>query len=311
MRNNHIIFVCLLLVILGGTGHVQAQQRPIQSLYMFDQLLINPAYAGAHVQLSATSIYRNQWVNFEGAPKTATATVHSGFFNSKVGVGVIVGRDQIGIHDDFNLYFAYSYKIKMANRGVLSMGIQGGFNNISSDFELLNRKYDGDPQMTGRNIKFAPNFGTGLFYSQGTFYAGAAAPYLINNEILTFEGVPSLAQQRRYYYFHGGKTFSMGPHVKLIPSTLVRFQEGAPLSFDINGNVVFHDTVGIGCSYRLGDSVIAMFELKINENFHVGYGYDVTTSDIRRYSQGSHEIMLNYRVRINRIHKGLECPSYF
>ena len=46
------------------------QQRPMQSLYMFDPLLVNPAYAGNHVQLSATAIYRNQWVNLEGAPKT-------------------------------------------------------------------------------------------------------------------------------------------------------------------------------------------------------------------------------------------------
>jgi len=43
----------------------------------------------------------------------------------------------------------------------------------------------------------------------------------------------------------------------------------------------------------------------------VGYAYDITTSDLRQYSNGTHEIMINYRVKIAKIHKGLACPSYW
>src|SRR5678815_377059 len=98
-----LLILCLLTSALGAV----AQQRPLQSLYMFDPLLVNPAYAGNHVQLSATSIFRNQWVNLDGAPKTLTATVHSGFYKSKVGIGLILTNDQIGIHNDFSMYGAY------------------------------------------------------------------------------------------------------------------------------------------------------------------------------------------------------------
>ena len=48
-----------------------AQQSMVYSQYIFNGLLINPAYAGSHVQFSATISYRNQWVNFEGSPQTA------------------------------------------------------------------------------------------------------------------------------------------------------------------------------------------------------------------------------------------------
>src|SRR5690606_21861481 len=95
------------LAIVFCTLSVSAQQRPIQSLYMFDPLVINPAYAGTHVQFSATAIYRNQWVNFDGAPKTLTASVHSGFRNARVGLGILFGKDEIGVHSDNSLYFAY------------------------------------------------------------------------------------------------------------------------------------------------------------------------------------------------------------
>src|SRR5918993_716592 len=93
----------LFLLVLVANG-VAAQQRPIHSLYMFDPLLINPAYAGTHVQLSGTAVYRNQWVNFEGAPKTFTGSVHSGFRKARVGLGIIFGNDQIGVHSNNSLY---------------------------------------------------------------------------------------------------------------------------------------------------------------------------------------------------------------
>src|SRR3954463_1957060 len=97
----------LLLGLLATASFVQTygQQRPVQSLYMFDPLLVNPAYAGAQVQLSATAIYRNQWVNLDGAPKTLTATLHSSFLKeARMGLGLIASDDQIGIRHDVGLY---------------------------------------------------------------------------------------------------------------------------------------------------------------------------------------------------------------
>lgn len=72
-----------------------------------------------------------------------------------------------------------------------------------------------------------------------------------------------------------------------------------------------NDVVGLGASYRIHDSIVSMFEVQINENFHVGYAYDLTLSDIRLYSNGTHEIVINYRIKLSKIHQGLECPSYW
>lgn len=288
-----------------------AQQRPVQSLYMFDPLLINPAYAGTHVQLSGTAIYRNQWVNLDGAPKTFTATVHSGFLKTKMGLGIILSNDQIGIHNDVGVYGVYSYKIKL-NKGVLSMGLQGGFNNIRSDYNKLNIKNTGDPNLTGTVTKLNPNVGTGLFYQQKQFYLGFSVPQLINNKVFELEGTTgSFSRQLRYYYLMGGFNKKLSKNFRMIPSALVRIQEQAPVSFDLNYTAVFYDAVGLGISYRLNEGIVGLFELQINDNFHVGYAYDFTTSPLRQFSNGSHEIMVNYRVKIPRIHTGLPCPSYY
>ena len=301
-----IIFIAALSCALG----VRAQQRPMQSLYMFDPLLINPAYAGNHVQLSATAVYRNQWVNFPGAPKTFTATAHSGFRKVRAGVGIIFGNDQIGVHSDNSLYLAYSYRIPLDkySGAYLSMGVQGGFNNLKSDYGRLNPK---DPDLYGALTKFNPNFGAGLYFRNKNMYAGFSVPYILNNKLIDVENIGGSAQQYRYYYFTAGTTRKLGAHMKVLPSVVMRVQEKAPLSFDLNAMWVLYDVVGLGVSYRIEDAVIGMFELQLNENFHVGYAYDFTLSDLRQYSNGSHEIMINYRVKIAKLHKGVECPSYW
>lgn len=297
------------IVLLVGT-HSWSQQRPIQSLYMFDPLLINPAYAGSQVQLTGTAIYRNQWINFPGAPKTFTTTAHSGFRKARVGLGLLASNDQIGIHQETSLFGIYSYKIPVNkyNGSTLSFGLQGGFNLLTSDFTKLNNR---DPDRFGVNRDFNWNFGTGVYYRDKKYWAGISVPYIMNNSIIDDETFNSTAQQFRYYYLMGGFTQTLSDRVKLVPSILIRMQERAPVSFDVNVITVLYDAVGIGVSYRLDDSIVGLFELQINENFHVGYAYDFTTSEIRQYSNGTHEIMLNYRVKFSKIHRGLECPTYW
>ena len=151
--------ILLFLLIIAITFSSMGQQRPIQSLYMFDPLLLNPAFAGTQVQLSTTTIYRNQWVNFPGAPKTFTLSTHTGFKQNRVGLGLIAGKDQIGIHDESSLYFAYSYKLPLSRfdkSASLSFGLQGGFNALRSDYSMTISRED---DKYGVFRSFNPNFG--------------------------------------------------------------------------------------------------------------------------------------------------------
>lgn len=306
MKNVILIF---LLGLIGAS--VCAQQKPVQSLYMFDQTLLNPAYTGAHVQMSATFINRNQWVNFPGAPITQTFSLHSSFVNAKVGAGMIFTRDKIGIHEDYGVFFNYAYHLPVSKKGKLSMGLQGGFNHLSSDYNLLTIRDLSDPNLQGRLTKMNPNFGAGLFYYVGDFYAGFSVPYLLENKIVDVEGVLSEAKQSRNYYLHGGYTFHPNPNLMVKPYMLIRMVEGAPFGWDVNMTVVYSEIVSIGTSYRSGDALIFLFELQLVTNLHMGYAYDYTLSEIQQYSNGSHELMLNYRFKIPRIHKSIPCPSYF
>ena len=220
-------------------------------------------------------------------------------------------NDKIGIHDDYGIYATYAYHLPITRKTKLSMGLQAGFNHLSSDFTLLNIRDMNDPNLFGQVTKMNPNFGAGLHYYGEKFYMGFSVPYLLENSLVDIESVLSEAKQSRIYYFNGGYTFSPSLNFKFTPSILVRFQEGAPLGVDINVMSSYKEIVGLGVSYRSNDAVMFLFQLQLFQNMHLGYAYDYTMSDLNQYSKGSHEILLNYRFRIPRIHKGLLCPAYF
>lgn len=304
MKSKIIFFILPIFILLNQDAF--SQQRPVYSQYMFNGLVLNPAYAGNQKQLNATVMHRDQWVNIEGAPKTQTLTVHSALKKWPVGIGMLVSRDRIGVHDDLSVYGIYSYKIKLPV-GTLAFGLQGGFNNTVSDFTKLSILDPSDPFFNGTAKKFKPNFGTGAYYSTNNTYVGFSIPFLVNNKIFTVENVVSEAREARYYFLTGGHLFPLNDDFKLLPSVLFRVQEGQPAGMDINTNVFIADVLNIGASYRSGDALIFLFELILNQNFRFGYGYDHTLSKVRNYTHGSHEIMLNYRINIGKD----PCHAYF
>jgi type IX secretion system PorP/SprF family membrane protein len=290
----------------------QAQQYPVFTQYYFNELVINPAFAGAHVQLSMTSTYRHQWVNFPGTPRTVSLSGHTALYKGKMGVGLLVNHDQIGSYSNQNVYGYYSYKIHFRD-ATLSMGLQAGFNFVGADFSNLDLQSVDDPSFSPLN-EFKPNFGAGLYYNRKNFFVGFSVPFLLNTELASdLETAASAIREARYYFLRGGTIFPINPKgtVKLNPSILVRAQEGQPLSMDLNLGVVLHDVLSTGLSWRSGDAFIGFIDLKLSEKFHFAYSYDLTSSDINQFSNGSHEFMLNYRAKITTAHKELNCPTYY
>ena len=306
------LIICLALMGMSVPWKLFAQHNIVYSQYIFNGLLINPAYAGSHVQLSATLNYRNQWINFEGAPETTTLGVHSAFRRERVGLGLLVTNDKIGSSRNTGLFGSYAYIIKRPGGGVLSLGVQGGFNNFKADFTELNLKADGDPIFNGFFNELRPNFGGGIFYYNKKMFAGFSVPTILKHADF-FKGSFEQLALPRVYYVHAGTTFAIDrmEKVKVSPSFLLRVQDGTPLSADVNLNVIFYDQISIGHSYRTGDAFITFLGFKLSEKFHFVYSYDWTTSAIGNYSRGTHEFTLNFRTRIRNVHKDVECPYFY
>ena len=306
MRYFKIISGILLVCLLSFNS--EAQQRPITGTYMYNGLLINPAYAGSLNLFSATLVHRDQWVNIDNAPVLQSFNMHTSMKKNRIGVGLQAFRDKIGVREQTGVYASYAYKIRM-NKAILAMGIQGGFDNRTADFSELRLFNQDDPLLTGIDTRLTPNFGTGIYLANRDFFIGLSVPYILENTISNIEGAQS--KESRYYYATAGNVIPLNENLKLNPSVLVRFQENAKMSFDINANLIFENIAYAGVSYRSSNAVTFVFQLILNENFRAGYAYETETSDISGYTFGSHEILLNYRIKIKNVKKDPSCPVYF
>ena len=303
MRKLHL----LILLASFPLGNVLGQQQAMFTQYMFNGLAVNPAYAGSQDEISFTTLARRQWTAMEGAPTTETFSVHGPIRNRKIAIGLQLFHDAIGITNQYGVYGAYAYRVKMP-QGTLSAGAQVGFNSYRARYSAVSLKTSDDPRFSADEAGgILPNFGVGLYYQTQRFYAGGSSPLLITNSLPG--GRESQAKQYRHWFFTTGVVVELSHHWKLKPSTLVKVVEGAPLEVDINANVLIRELIWLGISYRSFDALSFLVEWQITRPLRVGYAYDYTLTSLRSEHSGTHEIMLNYRLWFDQ--SETVSPRYF
>jgi len=285
-----------IVLLIFCSQQLMAQQEGLVSQYMFNGLLLNPAYAGSHDYFSTTLLYRKQWVEFEGAPESIIASIDGPIHKDKMGLGLIISSDKIGVTTQSDIIANYSYKLKLGN-GKFAFGLKAGVSHYKAKLSELTYWEEDDPVYSGDiQSEIIPKFGAGIFYYQEKWYAGFSAPTLIASESeYDFSmNINNSSNLRRHYYLTGGYVFNLSEKWKIKPSALIKYLPAAPAQIDINANLMYMNQVWVGVSYRSGDSFIGILEYQANKKFRIGYSYDFTLSDLGDYTSGSHEIMIGY-----------------
>ena len=315
-----------LLLFVGLTfavGATFAQQDVQVSQNVFNQFPINPAVAGSNDAICATLIGRQQWTGFEGKPETFIFNVNGSFTDpifrlNRHGAGISIIRDKLGQESTLGLKASYAYRHPLGpNGGFLSGGFSIGFVNksFSSDWRESDGTPNNDPSIpyggasdTGFDLDF------GLYYKiPGKLYFGISATHLTQSD-LSKTGETLISGQEaefkygvaRHYYIMAGYTQPvMSGQLDLKPNVLVK-ADGKTTAFDIGMLAEYKKKFWGGLAYRLNDAVVPMVGMNYQFSgkgisggmLKVGYSYDVTTSDLRNHSSGSHEVMLRYCFKI-------------
>jgi type IX secretion system PorP/SprF family membrane protein len=294
---NKIYAIPVLIVLLLSNTKVKAQTEPMYSQYMYNMLSINPAYAGSREVLSMNMFHRKQWVGIAGAPQTTSLTIDQSFNDKKVGLGIQMYDDRLGVEKAQGVNAMWSARVRISENGILSGGLQFGVMNYRADLtKVENRFTPGDPAFSQNYSKWLPSVGMGLFYNTDKFYMGVSVPNLMRTRLATFDLIKSGIQNVNdlHFFATAGYVYDINDQVKFKPSAMVKVVSGAPIQYDFNANFWLKELIGFGVSYRTKDAVLGMIELQTNRNFRIGYAYDIPVSDLKLYTQGTHEIMLRY-----------------
>ncbi|RZN78570.1 MAG: type IX secretion system membrane protein PorP/SprF [Winogradskyella sp.] len=297
IRKSALVQALLFLMFGALTVNLSnAQQDPQYTHYMYNTLSINPAYAGQRDNLSIVGLHRTQWVGIDGAPQTQSLGIHSPLRNERLALGLNVVVDALGpARESFiDANFAYSIPIN-DNNTELAFGLKAGWHNISTDWSKGRFQTLTNPLFQENINLHSLIIGTGLYLSNTNWYLGVSIPnFLTTKHYDDFQ--ESLATERLHYFFTGGYVFDLSSNVKLKPAFLVKATSGAPLIADISANALFNDKFTLGLAWRWDDSISGLAGFQVNKSMYIGYGYDLTTSDLNNYNSGTHEIILRFEI---------------
>lgn len=304
MKKGLIIIICVLCAPLSF-----GQQDEQMSLYMYNQLYNNPAYAGSRDAVSAIAIARFQWINFDGAPRSQWFSVHTPLAQKFLGLGLHAVNDRIGNRSRTAVYLDACGSIPVNKKGSrIALGLSGGIDVVGYDFSSVKVNDVNDPYFGEMYSDTKPNVGAGIYYYGEKHYIGLSSPRLSEARTNNFDTLITRLNSR-HFFFSAGYVFTLNSVVKLKPSTLIKYTPHAPITVDVNATFLLYDRVWAGLMYRYHESMGVNVLVDIKKSFGVGYVYDFPINGLRTYQSGTHEIFLRYDMHPKKT--SYYSPRYF
>jgi type IX secretion system PorP/SprF family membrane protein len=289
----------LFFVLLSGLA--KAQQDPQFSLNMFNIYSVNPAFSGSYDQFNALAIHRSQWVGYGGgSPTTQHVSVEAPVYFLHGGAGISLVNDKLGNEYSRGVSLSYAYQTKLTKKSELGVGFNVGFMDVGFEGDWVTPGNDqglDDPSIPaiGSN-DVVPDLGLGLYYRMKELYIGYSVTHL-NQATAVYDNADRDFEFKRHHYLTLGWLHELTSDLVLRPSMHIKSDQ-VSTQIDFNVNVNYGDNLWGGMTYRLDDAVVVIAGYNINENLKFGYAYDITTSDLKSESSGSHEILLRYSFKM-------------
>lgn len=285
--------ISLFFVLAIGTFGSWAQQLPQLSQYTSHDYLYNPAVAGSREWFEMRSAHRNQWVGIQDAPRTFMLSLTTPVARN-MGIGGFLYTDHVGPTRRTGAQFSYAYHLRLTDRIRLGFGLSLGLQQFLIDGSKITFHDSYDPlmdnQLRGSTV---PDATFALYLHHQDWWFGAAAPQLLKNRIIYYdERDASLSTLAGHYFIMGGYRLHLSDDLRLEPSFLVKYVEPVPAKIDLTATLRYKEQISLGASYRTNDAIAVMVGYWLKKTFQFGYSYDITTTNLNRYSNGTHEVML-------------------
>lgn len=299
------LFILLSVFFFCSLSSVYAQWDAQISQYWRMKNFYNPAAIAETNNIESSMLYRRQWVGITRAPVNTIVSLNMPvqFLGKDHGVGVLFTTEKAGLFSNTSYLGQYTYKFKFKGNKTLQVGLQAGMMNIdfdASEVHIPDSDYhDKEEKPAGGGDKKVDG-GLGIYWTTPKYYIGVSASHLwepkfdLDDETTSF--IP------RTYFLMGGYNIKLNnPLIELQPSTLLKWDE-VTYQWDLTAKVEYNKMFNGGISWRKGDGFVFLLGVKIR-NIDAGYSYDLSTSEISKVSNGSHELFIRYSIPLNRNRK--------
>ncbi|WMJ74030.1 PorP/SprF family type IX secretion system membrane protein [Cytophagaceae bacterium ABcell3] len=285
-----IVFLVLALLGFHSAALAQADKHnQLLDQYIFNPLVINPAYAGKNQALTAVAHHRYQDHRFSAGRLIQSVSLHSPIGGENYNVGGIIALDRFGDRPTADVMAMYAWRIPV-KKGHLSLGVQGGARFIGHDLNTFD-----DENTLGNAI--LPRFGGGVYYHVDDFFVGLALPDNVISTINIPETISNIVPHRLYTFIIGN-TFRVNENFDVLPSVLLRRFGSGGVFADFNGSVIYDKRFSIGGSFRPERSIALITQMELGQ-FNIGYSFERWAHRWSGITARVHELVLTYNFRYN------------
>lgn len=303
----------ILLTILLGL--ISAQSSVAQTDVAFTQFdmatsYYNPAAIGRTDFVSITGAGRLQWIGVDNAPMNfaAMADMPFKFIGKRWGTGVVLSQEKIGLFNNVNVGAQLAYKHRLLG-GTIGIGLRLGLANrsfqgskvvIPDNDDAHSSNDDAIPTQDVGGSAFDAD--AGLFYEHRLFYLGLSGTHLSAPTInlktdQNAEERYEFHTKRNYYLVLGSNIPIKNTLFLLQPSVLIA-TDAQQWHYAANLRTQWRKFITAGVGYRHGEAISALVGVEM-KGFTIGYAYDYPLTSIARSTSGSHELFVNYRLKLN------------
>lgn len=304
-------FIFTLFILIATTSF--GQQIPQYTQWSFHQFSHNPAHAGIKKCIDIHTLYRLQWVGFDGAPKSGFLTVsvplgskRRQFLSARQGMGFKFETDQIGQFSTNRINLAYAAHFNFNKIDRLSLGLYGGVLQMAYDpsSTVVN---DNDPSVFNQANFLSPDASFGAWYNSQNYYLGLSLQNMIPSK---WKDVGTDSRHRFHANLNAGYRFTLNDKIALLPAFIARIPPKGPMSVDLNLHLDYANLINFGIGYRNTDALLAFFNVRFKDQLTIGYSFDYTLSDIQIAAQNTHEISLRFTTcKLDRV-GAADCPLF-
>lgn len=321
----------IVFIILCSLGtFASAQQVPQYSQYLQNQYMVNPAATGVYDFMNVTVGGRLQWAGLENAPKTTYlyfAAPADKFRNAsmkrtygtirrgnksvrapRMRYGSLVHAfggsfvaDQYGPFRQIKMMGTYALHLPVSRDYSLSFGTSVGISNRSflpenaqvlsvlTNTGVFDQTYDA--YVAGQGAQNTLEVDAGMYFHGKGAFVGVSMNQLAKDYV-QFGNRDFNFDPRMHLFVTGGYEIQVNRDVAITPALLVKYVRPAPVSVEVMAQFKYQDRYWLAASYRHKDAVVANIGMFVSDKFKVGYSFDLPTTPIRKYSVGSHELVL-------------------
>lgn len=285
----------IILVSFFCLQIAEAQQVQQFTQYFLSGFAFNPAFAGSEENFEALASHRSQWSGITDAPRTYFLGLHAPDKSGKMGFGGSLFTDVAGPTRRTGIQGAYSYQLKVSEQSKVSLGASFGLTQFAIDGTQITLREDNDQALTNSmQAELKPDASFGALWYGENFHLGISATQLFNNELDLFQG-DTEGRMALHYFLSGGYKFKVSEVFEIEPFALVKYVAPLEPQIDISTRILYKGNLWLGGSYRTSDAAAIFAGYEIMDYLTLGYSLDFTTSELRNYSNGTHEIFLGVR----------------